>query len=32
MAAMDFGGQIGPRVFLRCTDLTLPSDKKEENG
>ena len=28
-AALDFGGAIGPRVFLRCTDLTLPSDPKK---
>jgi len=25
MAALDFGGAIGTRVFLRCTDLALPS-------
>jgi hypothetical protein len=32
MAALDFGGAIGTRVFLRCTDLTLPDKPKEENG
>ena len=26
--AWDFGGGIGTRVFLRCTDIMLPSDLK----
>lgn len=30
MAAMDFGGAIGPRVFLRCTDLKLPEKEKKD--
>lgn len=36
VAAVDLGGAAGNMVFLRCADLTLPSDprdKKEgENG
>jgi len=27
MAALDFGGTVGTRVFLRCTDMALPHDK-----
>jgi len=32
IAAVDFGGAVGTRVFLRCTDLTLPSEKKKKKS
>jgi hypothetical protein len=32
MAALDFGGEVGPRVFLRCTDLALPKKPEEKDG
>jgi len=28
--AWDFGGAIGTRVFLRCTDIMLPQHIKQQ--
>ena len=29
MAAVEFGGGVGTRVFLRCTSIRLPQDEKQ---
>ena len=30
--AWDFGGSVGTRVFLRCSDIELPQDKIWKKG